>query len=273
MSHRIAKLAAGGVLLGAGLLLYGALFETDRLVKERRTLWLPRWPEDLDGYKVALLADAHIRDAETIALLRVAIQTAAEEQVDAIVFPGDLIDYWKEGVEEMVAHAFQDLGHLACLKVAVPGNHDYYGGPAENLRPLYESAGVRYLRNEALVADGIRWVGLDSAVMEKADPVRAFGGNGKGLPTVVLWHEPDMVGAVPPRVSLQLSGHSHGGQFITPWGWAPGTSTLGAIYRQGFFPDAHVPLYVSRGLGVTGPPARLFCRPEVSILTLRSCDV
>jgi uncharacterized protein len=85
---------------------------------------------------------------------------------------------------------------------------------------------------------------------------------------VIVWHEPDAVDALPAGPDLMVSGHSHGGQFLAPWGWAPGTSELGKKYIRGWYPRAPVPLYVSRGVGTTGPPSRLFCPAEVSILTL-----
>lgn len=79
-----------------------------------------------------------------------------------------------------------------------------------------------------------------------------------------------MVDQLPIEASLMLSGHSHGGQFISPWGWAPMKTRGGKKYVRGFYPDAPTPIYVSRGLGTTGPPSRLFCPPEVTILTLTS---
>jgi uncharacterized protein len=65
-----------------------------------------------------------------------------------------------------------------------------------------------------------------------------------------------------------ISGHTHGGQFRAPWGWAPMKTRNGERYLEGFFPDAPTPLYVSRGIGTTGPPSRLNCPPEVSVLSL-----
>ncbi len=65
-----------------------------------------------------------------------------------------------------------------------------------------------------------------------------------------------------------IAGHSHGGQFRTPWGWPPMRTENGSRYLEGFFPDARTPLYVSRGVGTTFLPSRLFCPPEVSLLTL-----
>jgi uncharacterized protein len=88
---------------------------------------------------------------------------------------------------------------------------------------------------------------------------------------VTLLHEPDVVGLLPVGVSnLVLSGHSHGGQFLLPFGIVPMTSRNGKIYRDGFYPDAPSPIFTTRGIGTTGPPSRFLCPPQVAILTLRS---
>ena len=72
------------------------------------------------------------------------------------------------------------------------------------------------------------------------------------------------------KAILQLSGHSHGGQFKVPYNLTPMTSANGDKYRDGFYPDASTPLFVTRGVGTTGPPSRFLCPPQVAILTLTS---
>lgn len=190
------------------------------------------------------------------------------ERPDVIAFAGDLVPWWKPGVEGAVREALSPLKGYTGACVAVPGNHDYYGGDVERLRPLYAEFGVELVRNDCLELGGVNWVGVDSACEGMADPYYAVRQCDPSRPTVVLWHEPDMVEHLPRGPELMLSGHSHGGQFIAPWGWAPMTSRLGSKYRMGFYPNAPVPIYVSRGLGTTGPPARLFCPPESVVLTL-----
>lgn len=254
--------------IGAGALLYGALYETDKLKTERRRLRIRRWPERLSGYKVVLLADAHVRDEKSVLMTKRAVELALAEHPDLIVIPGDTIAYWKKGVLDMVSEAFSGLRKADCPVLAVPGNHDYFAGDAQWLKPVFEDLGVKLLSNESAVIDGVNWVGVDSEIAGRADPYGAIFDCDPSLPIVVIWHEPDMVDTLPFGPELMLSGHSHGGQFIMPWGWAPATSKLGSKYLSGFYSQTPVPLYVSRGIGTTGPPARLFCPAEVSVLTL-----
>jgi predicted MPP superfamily phosphohydrolase len=265
---RLGNFLLGTIAASAGLVLYGALFETDRLRRERRALRLPGWPAEKDGYRVGLVADPHVRDGETVRLTRETLEFLLSEDPDVVAFAGDTVAYWKPGVEGMLREALAPLRGSGVPSVAVPGNHDYFGGGPERLLDVFEEHGIRLLRNEALQIAGVNWVGVDSAGEGYADPYTALRQCDPADPTIVLWHEPDMVDHLPRGPELMLSGHSHGGQFCAPWGWAPMKSRLGEKYVRGFYPDAPVPIYVSRGLGTTGPPSRLFCPPEATLLVI-----
>jgi predicted MPP superfamily phosphohydrolase len=231
---------------------------------------LPGWPDSHDGYRIGLIADSHVRDSHTVDLTQRALDFLTSEKPDMIVFAGDMVEKWNRRSIEKVYEALLPLQGYEGPVLAVPGNHDYYGpGDPDLLRPLYQHFGIELLRNDCWHHDGINWVGIDSACAGMADPYWAVRQADPVHPTVVVWHEPDAVQWLPRGPDLMLSGHSHGGQFTTPWGWAPMTSRLGKKYLRGYYPDAPVPIYVSRGLGTTGPPSRLFCRAEATILTLR----
>ncbi|MCG9894484.1 MAG: hypothetical protein MH204_03280, partial [Fimbriimonadaceae bacterium] len=88
-------------------------------------------------------------------------------------------------------------------------------------------------------------------------------------PTVCLWHESDFADALPHGLDLVLCGHSHGGQFCTPWGRPFMTADFGGRRLAGLYTDTPSPTYVSRGLATTGPPSRWNCPPESAILTIR----
>ncbi len=264
----VAGVAAGS----AAWLVYGALVEANKLVVERRRLLIPGWPERLAGFKIALLADFHIRDTYTMEHAHRAIEAALDEDPDFVVLAGDLIGYWKPESLPMLEAVLEPLLLMKGAVVAVPGNHDYWAGDAALLAPLLDSLNIKFLRNEFLMRDGICWVGVDSLNANKAEPYRAFGdtqddGTG-GWPVVVVWHEPDAVEFLPPGGHLMLSGHTHGGQWVFPGGFRPMSTRNGRKYVEGFYPDAPTPLYVTRGIGTTGPPARFGSLPEVSILTL-----
>jgi len=260
------KVAGLAGVAGAGLLLYGAVVEADNLVVERRTLELDGWPERLRGFKIAVLADLHLRGPYTQRLCVRAIAASLEESPDMVVLPGDLVAYWATFIPKLLGDMLEPLLLMEGSAVAVPGNHEYDCGYPSLLAPILDELNIRFLRNESWHHAGVTWVGVDSATCKMSDPVKAMGG--VMGPAVCIWHEPDVVDHLPPGCALMISGHSHGGQFRFPGGFTPMHTRLGERYPRGFYRDASTPLYVSRGIGTTGPPSRFLCPPEVSILTL-----
>ncbi|MEQ1935324.1 MAG: metallophosphoesterase, partial [Fimbriimonadaceae bacterium] len=255
---------------GLGWLTYGAHVEANKLVLERHRLRLPLWPANRDGFRIALLADLHVRDEYSVALCKRAVQMAIDSEPDAIVIAGDFVGYWKLASPGLLGDVLTPLRDHFC--VAVPGNHDYWSGDAALLEPICGELGINLLRNEAFEHDGIGWVGVDSANANQHDPLGALIDANQRVspdsPMITLWHEPDMVDELPDGTALMLAGHSHGGQWQFPWGWTPMSTRNGKKYVSGFYPEARTPLYVSRGIGTTGPPARFGALAEVSILEL-----
>ncbi len=252
---------------GAATLVYGALVESKRLVLERQTLALPGWPRRLDGFRIAVLGDLHLRDKYSLELCQRAIAMALDESPDMVALVGDYVGYWKAESPWLIGEALTPLMAMMGNVVAVPGNHDYWLGTAAWLRPIMDELNIKLLRNEHWEHEGIEWVGIDSLNAKMANPYKALLHADK-KPEIVLWHEPDAVDYLPTGASLMLSGHSHGGQFRFPGGFTPMHTDNGRRYVRGFYPEAPTPLYVTRGVGTTGPPSRFLCPPEVSLLTL-----
>lgn len=261
----------GAAAGSAAWLVYGTLVEANRLVVEHRTLRLLGWPERLNGFKIALLADFHLRDAYSMDLAHRAVALALDEEPDFVVLAGDLVGYWKESSLEMLMAVLEPLLLMEGAVVAVPGNHDYWAGDAAWLGPVLEALNVRFLRNESWSRSGVCWIGVDSLNAGRADLGAALENvSERHEPRIVIWHEPDAVELLPISAHLMLAGHSHGGQWVFPGGLQPMSTRNGRKYVRGFYPDAPTPLYVTRGIGTTGPPARFGALPEVSILSLLS---
>ncbi|MDR3689836.1 MAG: metallophosphoesterase [Fimbriimonas sp.] len=252
---------------GVATLAYGAVVEARTLVLERRTLALPSWPERLRGYRIALLSDFHIGSRLSVDITRRAIAMALDEEPDAVVIAGDFVQVWRHESPWLLGECLEPLLMMEGNVIAVPGNHDYNHGDPEFLRMICDELNIKLLRNEVWKHAGINWVGIDSGTEQRADPVGAMAQTSSG-PCIAVWHEPDLVDYLPVGCSLQLSGHSHGGQFRFPGGFTPMYTKHGRKYPRGFYPDAPTPLYVSRGIGTTFVPSRFLCPPEVTILTL-----
>jgi uncharacterized protein len=269
-NKKLLTIAATGLsALGGAVLVYGALVESKQLVLDRFTLKLPGWPSRLNGFKIAVLADFHIRDQHSTDLAMKAVDMALDEEPDMVALVGDFVGYWKPSSPSMLGQVLEPFLIMGGNVVAVPGNHEYRRGSPEILRVILDELNIKLLRNENWTHQGICWVGIDSYNAEHANVAQAFAGAGDD-PRIVLWHEPDLVDMLPAgQATLQISGHSHGGQF-RPFGIVPMTSENGKRYKDGFYPEATTPIFVTRGVGTTGPPSRFNCPPQVAILTLES---
>ncbi|MBS1725112.1 MAG: metallophosphoesterase [Armatimonadetes bacterium] len=260
--------AFGLSALGGAMLVYGALVESKRLVLERLSIPVKGLPDRLDGFRIAVLGDFHVGNKYSLETAQRAIDMALDQDPDMVCLVGDFVSYWKVESPWLLGDALESLLIMDGSVVAIPGNHDYRAGSPEILRIILDELNIKLLRNESWVHKGICWTGIDSFNEGHANAAKAFS-NATDDPTIVLWHEPDLVDMLPTgQAILQLSGHSHGGQFRFPGNLTPMTSANGDRYRDGFYPDASTPLFVTRGVGTTGPPSRFLCPPQVAILTL-----
>lgn len=232
---------------------------------ERHTLRLPKW--DADGFKIALIADPHVNFVEPTKRAREAALLAMAEQPDAILILGDFVNHSFWDVYNNIGRAFDVLNEARCPSFGVLGNHDY----RVDVGKLSEAIGktpIRLLKNEVAEVRGVSIFGIDDALFGQCRPGR-LQDYVTGRSLIAMLHEPDYVdGVTPSECSLQVSGHSHGGQMCLPFGKPLSLPRGARKYYGGFYPDAKVPLYVSRGVGTIGVDLRFFCPPEVTVLTL-----
>lgn len=159
--------------------------------------------------------------------------------------------------------------------LAVLGNHDYDTGAWRVVRWL-SSLGAGVLLNRAALfeRDGAQLVigGVHDPHYAYVDPEGGFANAPPGAPRILLSHTPDAVTSLSPsaRISLVLSGHTHGGQIVLPFVGALSRHSTICTRRaaSGWIPNPHAPLYVTTGVGVS-IPVRIGCRPEVVVVKLR----
>ena len=263
--------AAAAAALGA----YSLWIEPRRLVVRREQLTLPAWPAALDGLRVGLLADLHagMPHAGLDAVGRAAGALAAERP-DLICLLGDFIDRRAHFARSIDTRALAArLGSLTAPRgvIAVLGNHDWYAG-AREIADALEEVGIRVLEDDAAPAgDGLWTAGVGDYRSRGAHLGRALSGVPDDAAALLLSHDPDVFPAVPARVALTLSGHTHGGQVGIPYLRRPFLpSRHGERYVHGHVTEDGRHLYVTSGVGTSGIPVRLLMPPEVVILTLRS---
>jgi predicted MPP superfamily phosphohydrolase len=159
---------------------------------------------------------------------------------------------------------------------AILGNHDHYAG-ARAVSEQLARAGVRVLNNEHVVVrpndgGGFALLGVDDLQGRRArtlgfsgpDLLAAVANSPRELPRILLAHQPRYFDESAGRIDLQLSGHTHGGQ-INP-GFRPADAFM--KYVAGKYTREGSTLYVNRGFGVSGPPARIGAPPEVTKIVI-----
>jgi predicted MPP superfamily phosphohydrolase len=255
-----------GALAGVGT---GALAQdcSDWLSLEHTELKLARW--NAEGFKVGLIADFHMNSPAERDRAQKAVAMTVAEKPDLIVIAGDFVNKSDRKTLDNIPVALQPISDGSIPCVAVMGNHDYWCQHPALIVETVNRCKVKMLKNEMFELQGVSVAGLDDA-FEGLESYEFFPENRVSCSCLAVLHEPDYVVDMPTHVSLQVSGHTHGGQICLPFGVPLHTPVKGRNYVSGFFPDANVPLYVTRGVGTSGVNYRLFCRPEVSILTLRS---
>lgn len=230
----------------------------------RITVRLANLPETWRGRRAVLVSDLHLGHVRNGNFLRRIVAHVLREKPDAIFIAGDLYD----GTAIDAKRAAEPLRELTAPQGVyfVAGNHEQFGDDTKYLRAV-EAAGVRVLQNEKVDAAGLQIIGVPyrhathgnhfASVLKQLDldPSRA---------SILLTHAPDHPQiAEAAGVSLQLSGHTHLGQFL-PWSWL-----ARRIYRQfvyGLSRIGKMQVFTSSGAGTWGPPLRLGSNPEIVLL-------
>lgn len=230
----------------------------------RATVRLANLPEAWRGRKAALISDLHLGHVRNGNFLKRIVAHVLKEKPDAVFIAGDLYD----GTAIDAKRAAEPLRELTAPHGVyfVAGNHEQFGDDGRYLRAV-EAAGIRVLHNEKVDAAGLQIIGVPyrhAAHDEHFASVLKKIGVDRERASVLLVHAPDRPHvAEAAGVSLQLSGHTHVGQFI-PWSWL-----ARRIYRQfvyGLSRIGKMQVFTSSGAGTWGPPLRLGSNPEIVLL-------
>ena len=266
----------------AGVLVYSGEYERHRLEITHRTVELTRLSPALDGLRIAQLSDFHYEQYTEAFFVRRVIEEVNRLAPDLVVMTGDYVS------EGPMPHAYGAKSSYPCAEIlagihcaqrwSVLGNHDAAVGPeivTDALQthglPVLANAHVPFERNGArLWIGGVKDIGKCHPDLDLAAPRGLQTAN---EPVILLGHEPDYADEVSKHggVDLMLAGHSHGGQVRLPFVGALYTPPLAHKYVEGLFHlENGLQLYVNRGIGTVELPLRLNCRPELTLLTLRS---
>ncbi len=267
-------------LIGAagGSLGWAFLVEPNQLRVNHFTIQLPFLPQSLDGLRIGQLTDFHYRPDQDDALVAKAMVKANQLDLDLIVLTGDFID-------SDVASFAPLSEHLATLRAkhgiyAVLGNHDGWAkgfNAPRTIRQGLKTSNIELLVNQNTAIEinhsPLAIAGTNYVWLGAPNPELTLRGIAPDIPTIALVHEPDFFDTMCSHRDqiMQFSGHTHGGQCQVPLtGYAPVSVEFGRKYNYGCFEQGDSRLFVSRGIGTTGPRVRFACSPELAVITLRS---
>lgn len=252
----------------------------------RQTRWAPRprgWSLN-HSLRIVAIADIHMSPPfMTLARLKDIVREANALAPDIVVLLGDYAEGHGFGMARSTPHDVARI--LSKLKAplgswAVFGNHDWATDPAAlaagagmtKWHHAFQDAGIEVLSNRAarLTHRGEAfWIGgLESQAVGRHDLHATLAQMTDQAPALLLAHEPDIFPQVPDRVSLTLSGHTHGGQ-VRLFGQTPVVpSRYGDRYAYGHIVEGERHLVVSAGLGCSRLPIRFGVPPELVAIDL-----
>lgn len=241
---------------------------------KRLTIDIPGLGAGLDGLRIVQISDVHIGETLGKKFAQHVADMVNSLKPDLVAVTGDMID-------GSVARLRDEVAPLGTMQARhgvffVTGNHEYYSGGSaweaearrlgmtvlHNEHRVIEQAGSRLVVGGVTDLEGARF---SQSHVPSVDV--AFSGAPTGVPRVLLAHQPRFAkAAAAHRVSLMLSGHTHGGQMF-PFMFLV---RLQQPVVGGFAVLSGVPTYTSNGTGYWGPPFRVGPRGEVTEITLRA---
>jgi uncharacterized protein len=254
--------AAFGIAIIAGV--YGLL--NAAFVRVRRvSVKLPNLPASWRGRVAALVTDTHLGHVRGVGLARRIVAMISRYKPDLVLIAGDFYD-------GTIAHFRKLAAPLTALSAPqgtyfIAGNHEQFGDDTKYLEAI-SAAGVRVLNNEKVILDGLQLVGVHFRDAVQAERLRQILQNARLDPnaaSILLTHAPDQLAtAAEAGISLQVNGHTHGGQFFP---FTIFTKRIYGAFVYGLNRLENMLVYTSYGAGTWGPPFRVGTSPEIVLIT------
>lgn len=256
----------------AAATMYGTFVQRLDLRVREADLTVPGLPKDLEGLRIVQLTDIHLSPFLSLRELERAVAMANETRPHVTLVTGDLITSWRDPLDDCLAALAglrAEAGVFGCM-----GNHEIYANAEAYTKSAGARLGMDFLRRESrLLKFGsatLNLAGVDYQRFGKPYLVGAEKLVAPGALNLLMSHNPDVFPVAARKgFPVTIAGHTHGGQvrfeilradlniarFFTPY--------VDGLYRQG-----GSSIFVGRGIGTIGLPARLGAPPEVALLRL-----
>ena len=230
---------------------------------------------NFNNLRILNLTDIHLGQWINPEYLDKLIDYVNTLNVDLVTLTGDYFSYVTKGYEQSLQDSFKKI-ESKYGKFGVLGNHDHWMG-SKKVRDIFTNSNVIYLSNDVytLEKDGefLNICGVDSCTVCADNLDKVLAKMKKDTPSILLAHEPDFAkqSSQTNRFDLQISGHSHGGQFIIPkFETTPFRGPNSRKYPVGIYEVENMIQYTSKGLGTNSFRLRVNCKPEITIITLKT---
>lgn len=230
---------------------------------------------NFNNLRILNLTDIHLGQWINPEYLDKLIDYVNRLNVDLVTLTGDYFSYVTKGYEQSLQDSFKKI-ESKYGKFGVLGNHDHWMG-SKKVRDIFTNSNVIDLSNDVytLEKDGefLNICGVDSCTVCADNLDKVLAKMKKDTPSILLAHEPDFAkqSSQTNRFDLQISGHSHGGQFIIPkFETTPFRGPNSRKYPVGIYEVGNMIQYTSKGLGTNSFRLRVNCKPEITIITLKT---
>ena len=287
---RIGLLIVSLIVLFAAALAYGFFIEPKRLVLMKETVTVPNFSPALNGFKIVAISDIHGgSNGVTEARLRELVEKANQQDPDLIVLLGDYVSethYDRSALKKPEGTDRTELrmpvsiiaDNLAGFKArygvyAVIGNHDWWHNQTR-VRKEFERVGITILENDVkqikVGDETINLWGIEDYWKSRRVPLTdAYDKIAVKKNIIAITHNPGSLLKAPAEISLMLAGHSHGGQVNFPiYGPHPFVNDIRFMKGKTVVDGKHI--FVTSGVGCTGPQIRFRVPPEIAVVTVNA---
>jgi predicted MPP superfamily phosphohydrolase len=262
-----------GILTAAALTTGFGVAEAKQTPQVKRVpVPIDNLPPDLAGFRIVQITDIHVNPTFRRSSVEEIVEVVNTLDADVVALTGDLVD----GSVDQLGYDVAPLAQVQSVSgnFFVTGNHEYYSGVMEWIAEV-RRLGFSVLLNEhqviargkakLLLAGVTDYRGGNFFASHRSDPRKALEGAPSVDVKILLAHQPkNIFKAARAGYDLQISGHTHGGQFF-PWNLLVG---FAQPYVYGLHTHENTQIYVSRGTGYWGPPVRVGSPSEITLIEL-----
>ena len=264
-----------GILTAAALTTGYGVAEAKQTPQVKRVpVAIDNLPPDLEGFRIVQITDIHVNPTFRRSSVEEIVEVVNTLDADVVALTGDLVD----GSVDQLGYDVAPLAQVQSTSgnYFVTGNHEYYSGVIEWVEEVRRLGFTVLLNEHQVVARGkarlllagvTDYRGGNFLTSHRSDPQKALEGAPAADVKILLAHQPkNIFAASRAGYDLQISGHTHGGQFF-PWNLLVG---FAQPYVYGLHTHENTQIYVSRGTGYWGPPVRVGSPSEITLIELKT---